>query len=73
MALQPSRQRRAAPSGAHSGLKRRVLPKLETALHFFPSSQVRMSISWQDFCRIMGLVSWELRQLPRTKEWAWCQ
>ena len=46
---------------------------METALHFFPSSQVRMSISWQDFCRIMGLVSWELRQLPRTKEWAWCQ
>ena len=35
-----------------------------------PTSQVRMSMSWQDFCRMMGLLVSVRFHLPRTKEWA---
>ena len=44
--------------------------ELDTLRQSLPTSHRRISISWQHFCRIMGLVSWLLRQLPRTKLWA---
>ena len=57
-------------SGAFSGVKCRREPKLCTRRQFLPMSQRMISISWQDFCRSMGLVSPADLQLPRTKLWA---